>query len=147
MKHAQRTEKYIRLIFNSYISDGNFFKSPCALQTRTSFFLEIFKAKRGCALCTNVHYTTLNTVIIKNKKRRYQIECARHIYGITFIRYKCTPKIERLEYIFSFNFLIAIEIIYTNFDHFVNLLSVIKEYKEIFVAVIIYLYTCNLKEK
>ena len=41
MKHAQRTEKYIRLIFNSYISDGD-------------FFLEIFKA--------NAHYTTLNTV-------------------------------------------------------------------------------------
>ena len=50
MKHAQRTEKYIRLIFNSYISD-------------TSFFLEIFKAKRGCALCTNAHYVTLNTVL------------------------------------------------------------------------------------
>ena len=32
MKHAQRTEKYIRLIFNSYISDGDIFKSPCALQ-------------------------------------------------------------------------------------------------------------------
>jgi len=31
MKHAQRTEKYIRLIFNSYISDSDFFKSPCAL--------------------------------------------------------------------------------------------------------------------
>jgi len=31
MKHAQRTEKYIRLIFNSYIFDVNFFKSPCAL--------------------------------------------------------------------------------------------------------------------
>ena len=29
-----------------------------------SFFLEIFKAKRGCALCTNVHYTTLNTVLL-----------------------------------------------------------------------------------
>jgi len=25
MKHAQRTEKYIRLIFNSYISDDDFF--------------------------------------------------------------------------------------------------------------------------
>ena len=25
MKHAQRTEKYIRLIFNSYISDSDFF--------------------------------------------------------------------------------------------------------------------------
>jgi hypothetical protein len=26
MKHAQRTEKYIRLIFNSYISDDDFFQ-------------------------------------------------------------------------------------------------------------------------
>jgi hypothetical protein len=26
------------------------------------FFLEIFKVKRGCALCTNPHYATLNTV-------------------------------------------------------------------------------------
>jgi len=25
MKHAQRTEKYIRLILNSYISDSDFF--------------------------------------------------------------------------------------------------------------------------
>ena len=62
MKHAQRTEKYIRLIFNSYISDGDFFKSPWVLQTRNNFFLEIFKDKRRCALCTNAHYTTLNTV-------------------------------------------------------------------------------------
>jgi hypothetical protein len=26
MKHAQRTEKYIQLIFNSYISDDDFFQ-------------------------------------------------------------------------------------------------------------------------
>ena len=69
MKHAQRTEKYIRLIFNSYISEGDFFKSPCALLTRTNFFLEIFKAKRGCALCNNAHYTTLNTVFIIRSNR------------------------------------------------------------------------------
>ena len=65
MKHAQRTEKYKRLIFNSYISDDDFFKSPYALHTRTIFFLEIFKAKRGCALCTNAHYETLNTVMLE----------------------------------------------------------------------------------
>ena len=38
-----------------------FFKSMCIIDTNY-FFLEIFKAKRGCALCTNAHYTTLNTV-------------------------------------------------------------------------------------
>jgi hypothetical protein len=26
MKHAQRTEKYLRLIFNSYISDDDLFQ-------------------------------------------------------------------------------------------------------------------------
>jgi uncharacterized membrane protein len=31
-------------------------------------FLEIFKVKRGCALCTNVHYTTLNTVLLFSGK-------------------------------------------------------------------------------
>ena len=35
MKHAQRTEKYIRLIYNSYISDGDFLAHlafrPCEL--------------------------------------------------------------------------------------------------------------------
>ena len=63
MKHAQRTEKYIRLIFNSYISDGDFFRSPCALWTRTSFFLEIFKAKRGCALY-NPKYGMLKNIYV-----------------------------------------------------------------------------------
>ena len=64
MKQAQITEKYIQLSFNSYISNDEFFplKSLLALQTRTSFFLEIVKAKRGCALCTNVPYTTVITI-------------------------------------------------------------------------------------
>ena len=62
MKHAQRTEKYIRLIFNSYISDGDFLKVHAHYRHELFFFFDIFKAKRGCALCTNAHYTTLNTV-------------------------------------------------------------------------------------
>jgi hypothetical protein len=44
MKHAQRIEKYIRLIFNSYISDDDFFQNSM------------------CIIDTNVHYATLNTV-------------------------------------------------------------------------------------
>ena len=71
MKHAQGTEKYIRLIFNSNISEADFFLNPCALQSRTIFFLEIFKAKRGCTLCTNAHYTTLNTVYLMNRTISY----------------------------------------------------------------------------
>ena len=63
-KHAQRTEKYIRLIFNSYISDDYFFQKYMRSIDTNYFFLEIFKAKRGCALCTNAHYATLNTVIV-----------------------------------------------------------------------------------
>ena len=62
MKHAQRTEKYIRLIFNSFISDDDFCQKSMRIIDTNYFFLEIFKAKRGCALCTNAHYATLNTV-------------------------------------------------------------------------------------
>jgi hypothetical protein len=62
MKHAQRTEKYIRLIFNSYISDDDFFQKSMRIIDTNYFFLKIFKAKRGCALCTNAYYATLNTV-------------------------------------------------------------------------------------
>ena len=51
MKHAQRTEKYRRLIFNSYISDDDFFQKSMRIIDTNYFFLEIFKAKRGCALC------------------------------------------------------------------------------------------------
>ena len=57
MKHAQRTEKYIRLIFNSYISDDNFFqKSMCIIDTN-QFFSGDFQGQEGvrimhqCALC------------------------------------------------------------------------------------------------
>jgi hypothetical protein len=45
MKHAQRTEKYIRLIFNSYISDDNFFQKSMRIIDKNP-----------------AHYTTLNTV-------------------------------------------------------------------------------------
>ena len=56
MKHAQRTEKYIRLIFNSYISDDDFFqKSMCY------FFSGDFQGQEGGG--GGVHYATLNTVI------------------------------------------------------------------------------------
>jgi len=44
MKHAQRTEKYLRLIFNSYISDDDLFQK----------FMRIID--------TNAHYATLNMV-------------------------------------------------------------------------------------
>jgi hypothetical protein len=53
VKHSQRTEKYIRLTFNSYISEDD-------------FFLEIFKASRGFPFCTNAPYATLMTVIVSN---------------------------------------------------------------------------------
>ena len=53
MKHAQRTEKYIRLIFNSYISDDDFFqKSMRIIDTN---FSGDFQGQEGimhqCALC------------------------------------------------------------------------------------------------
>ena len=54
MKHAQRTEKYIRLIFNSYISDDDFFQKFMRI-IDTVFFWR-FSRPRG-------HYATLNTVV------------------------------------------------------------------------------------
>ena len=39
MKHAQRTEKYIRLIFNSYISDDDFFQKSIDVE-RPQFLSE-----------------------------------------------------------------------------------------------------------
>jgi hypothetical protein len=33
MKHVQRTEKYIRLTFNSYLSDDFFQKPMCIIDT------------------------------------------------------------------------------------------------------------------
>jgi hypothetical protein len=47
MKHAQRTEKYLRLIFNSYISDDDFFQKSMHIIEQNP-----------------AHYITLNTVFI-----------------------------------------------------------------------------------
>jgi hypothetical protein len=52
MKHAQRTEKYIRLIFNSYISDDDFFQKSMRIIDTNYFFSGDFQG----------HYATLNTV-------------------------------------------------------------------------------------
>ena len=57
MKHAQRTEKYIRLIFNSYISDDDFFSKVHAHYRHELVFFGDFQAQEGvcimqqCALC------------------------------------------------------------------------------------------------
>ena len=62
MKHAQRTEKYIRLIFNSYFSDYDFFLKVHAHYRHELVFSADFQGQEECALCTNAHYATLNTV-------------------------------------------------------------------------------------
>ena len=64
MKHAQKTEKYIRLIFNSYISDGDFFFKVHAHYRHKLVFSGDFQGQEGvgCALYTNAHYATLNMV-------------------------------------------------------------------------------------
>ena len=49
MKHAQRTEKYIRLIFNSYISDCDFFFKVHAHYWHELVFSVDFQGQ--CALC------------------------------------------------------------------------------------------------
>jgi hypothetical protein len=57
MKHAQRTEKYIRLIINSYISDGDFFLKSMRIIDTNNFFSGDFQGQEGvpimhqCALC------------------------------------------------------------------------------------------------
>ena len=48
MKHAQRTEKYIRLIFNSCISDDDFFQKSMRI-IDTNFFFWRFSRPRGGA--------------------------------------------------------------------------------------------------
>ena len=67
MKHAQKTEKYIRLIFNSYISDDDFFQKSMRIIDTNYFFSGDFQGQEGCALCTNAHYATLNTVMVFSK--------------------------------------------------------------------------------
>jgi hypothetical protein len=56
MKHAQRTEKYIRLKFNSYISDGDFFGKSMRIIDMNYFFSGDFQGQEGGA-----HYATLMT--------------------------------------------------------------------------------------
>ena len=57
MKRAQRTEKYIRLIFNSYISDHDFFQKSMRIIDMNYFFSGDFQGQEGvrimhqCALC------------------------------------------------------------------------------------------------
>ena len=57
MKHAQRTENYIRLIFNSYISDDDFCQKSMHIIDTNYFFSEDFQGQEGvrimhqCALC------------------------------------------------------------------------------------------------
>ena len=47
MKHAQRTEKYIRLILNSYISDGDFFGKSMHIIDTNWFFSGDFQGQEG----------------------------------------------------------------------------------------------------
>jgi hypothetical protein len=57
MKHAQRTESYIRLIFNSYISDDDFFQKSMRIIDTNYFFSGDVQGQEGvciihqCALC------------------------------------------------------------------------------------------------
>ena len=74
MKHAQRTEKYIRLIFNSYISDDDFFQKSMRIIDTNYFFSGDFQGQEGCALCTNVHYATLNTVCVMTCSQKKQLQ-------------------------------------------------------------------------
>jgi hypothetical protein len=46
MKHAQRTEKYIRLIFNSCISDDDFFQMSMRI-IDTNCFCGDFQGQEG----------------------------------------------------------------------------------------------------
>ena len=57
MKHAQRTEKYIRLIFNSYTSEDDFFGKSMRIIDTNYFFSGDFQGQEGGA-----HYATLMTV-------------------------------------------------------------------------------------
>ena len=51
MNHAQRTEKYIRLTFNSYFSDDDFFQKSMRIIDTNQFFSGNFQGQEGCALC------------------------------------------------------------------------------------------------
>ena len=60
MKNAQITEKYIRLTFNSYISDDDFFSSKVYAHYRheLAFFLRFSRPRRGAP------YPTVITVLV-----------------------------------------------------------------------------------
>ena len=59
MKNAQITEKYIRLIFNSYISDDDIFSKVYAhYRHELAFFLRFSIPRRGA------HYATAMTVVV-----------------------------------------------------------------------------------
>ena len=67
MKHAQRTEKYIRLIFNSYISNGDFFLQVHVHYRHELVFSGDFQGQEGvcimhqCTLCNpndGKHFST-----------------------------------------------------------------------------------------
>jgi hypothetical protein len=57
MEHAQRTEKYIRLVFNSYISNNDFFLKSMLIKDTNYFFPGDFQGQERvrimhqCALC------------------------------------------------------------------------------------------------
>ena len=57
MKHAQRTEKYIRLIFNSYISDDIFFQKSMRIIDTNYFFSGDFQGQEG-----GVHYAPMRII-------------------------------------------------------------------------------------
>ena len=62
MKHAQRTEKYIRLIFNSYISDDDFLKVHAHYRHKLDFFWR-FSRPRGLNTVTEILLkVALNTI-------------------------------------------------------------------------------------
>ena len=70
MKHAQRTEKYIRLIFNSYISDDDFFQKSMRIIDTNCFFSGDVQGQEGvcimhqCALCNpkyGIHKSVIKT--------------------------------------------------------------------------------------
>ena len=88
MKHAQRTEKYLRLIFNSYISDGDFFLKSMHIIDTNYFFSGDFQGQ--CALC-NPNDGTLSYVCCssKDKQPNYLICFFRAIVGHTAMLLVC----------------------------------------------------------
>jgi hypothetical protein len=66
MKHAQTNEKYIRLIFNSYISDDDFCQKSMRIIDTNYFFSGDFEGQERvrimhqCALCNPKYGNTLS---------------------------------------------------------------------------------------